>query len=94
LALWSERLEARREEAAALAGPERYRIWRVYLPGMALAFDSGWLSVAQVVAYKPSGGRPAARPWTRAHQYLNEPPVLATGLAWNNHTKSLQLERQ
>jgi cyclopropane-fatty-acyl-phospholipid synthase len=80
LTLWSERLEARRDEAAALVGPERYRIWRIYLPGMALAFDSGWLSVAQVVAYKPSGGRPAARPWTRAHQYLDERALLATGL--------------
>jgi cyclopropane-fatty-acyl-phospholipid synthase len=80
LSLWSKRLEARRDEAIALAGAARYRVWRVYLPGMALAFDRGWLSVAQVLAYKPAEGRPAARPWSRAYQYTNEPAVLATGL--------------
>ena len=85
LALWSQRLEARRDEATALAGAERYRIWRIYLPGMALAFDSGWLSVAQVAAYKPSDGRPAARPWTRAYQYCDEPPAIATGLSRSAH---------
>jgi cyclopropane-fatty-acyl-phospholipid synthase len=81
LSLWSKRLEARQEEAIALAGVERYRVWRVYLPGMAMAFDRGWLSVAQVVAYKPAGGRPAARPWSRAYQYTNEPAILSEGLA-------------
>jgi cyclopropane-fatty-acyl-phospholipid synthase len=29
---------------------ERYRIWRIYLAGMAHAFDAGWISVAQVLA--------------------------------------------
>jgi len=81
LSLWSKRLEARRDEAIALAGAERYRVWRVYLPGMALAFDRGWLSVAQVVAYKPAEGRPAARPWSRAYQYTDESAVLSTGIA-------------
>lgn len=85
LTLWSQRLEARRDEAAALAGAERYRIWRIYLPGMALAFDSGWLSIAQVIAYKPAGGRPAARPWTRAYQYRDEQPAMAAGIAPNAH---------
>ena len=81
LSLWSKRLEARRDEAIALAGAERYRVWRVYLPGMALAFDRGWLSVAQVVAYKPAEGRPAVRPWSRAYQYTDESAVLSTGIA-------------
>jgi cyclopropane-fatty-acyl-phospholipid synthase len=57
---------------------------------MALAFDAGWLSVAQVIAYKPSAGRPAARPWTREHQYSSEAPALATGLA-GRPAKRLQL---
>jgi cyclopropane-fatty-acyl-phospholipid synthase len=53
LLLWSRRLEAHAEAAIAAAGIEQYRIWRIYLAGMALAFDRGWLSVAQVLAYKP-----------------------------------------
>jgi cyclopropane-fatty-acyl-phospholipid synthase len=68
---WARRLEAQREAAIAAAGPERYRIWRLYMPGMAYAFARGWLSVAQILAVKPAAaGRPAARPWTRAYQYL------------------------
>lgn len=69
---WSGRLEARSVEAIAAAGAERYRIWRAYLAGMAEAFDRGWLSVVQVLAYKPDEGRLAARPWTRDYQYGDE----------------------
>lgn len=66
---WSDRLERNKEQAIETAGVETYRIWRVYLAGMAHAFDRGWLSIAQVVALKPRDGRPGPRPWTRAHQY-------------------------
>lgn len=69
---WSHRLEARREEAIATAGLERYRIWRVYLAGMAHAFDRGWLSVVQVLAYKPTKPGTAYRPWTREHHYSGD----------------------
>jgi hypothetical protein len=31
----------------------------------------GFLTVAQVLALKPKDGKPATRPWTRAHQYLS-----------------------
>ena len=69
LLLWVRRLEANAERAAEVAGAERYRVWRIYLAGMALAFDRGWLSVAQVLACKPCGDHPAPRPWTRRYQY-------------------------
>jgi cyclopropane-fatty-acyl-phospholipid synthase len=69
LQLWSERLEAKAEAAIAAIGAERYRVWRVYIPGMARAFDRGWLSVVQVLAFKPTELGPAARPWTRRYQY-------------------------
>ena len=62
---WARRLEAQREAAIAAAGPERYRIWRLYMPGMAYAFERGFLSVAQILAVKPLQGGPAPRPWTR-----------------------------
>ncbi len=70
---WVQRLEARREEAIAAAGAERYRIWRVYLAGMAQAFDRGWLSVAQILAFRPAADGAVARPWTRDYQYRAVP---------------------
>ena len=80
---WVERLEARRDEAIAAAGAGRYRIWRVYLAGMAHAFDRGWLSVAQVLAYKPAIHGMAPRPWTREHQYSRDlHPPMARRLDW------------
>jgi cyclopropane-fatty-acyl-phospholipid synthase len=66
---WSRRLEARREEAIAAAGDKYYRVWRVYLAGMAQAFDRGWLSVAQVLSFKPAADGSVRRPWTRDYQY-------------------------
>ena len=70
LTLWSARLETNRNAVIAAGDVERYRIWRIYLAGMAQAFDRGWLSIAQIVAHKKIDGRPAPRPWTREYQYL------------------------
>jgi cyclopropane-fatty-acyl-phospholipid synthase len=69
LTRWLARLETAREQAIAAAGVERYRIWRMYLAGMAYAFDRGWLSVCQTLAQKPLAEGPAPRPWTRRYQY-------------------------
>lgn len=49
-ALWCERLHARREEAEAMIGPERTRIWLAYLAGVSLAFGRGSLSLFQTLA--------------------------------------------
>jgi cyclopropane-fatty-acyl-phospholipid synthase len=82
---WVRRLEANRDEAIRIAGEQRYRIWRMYMAGMAYAFDRGMLTVAQVLAVKPGPGGMAARPWTRESQYyLDEAPPLATGLDWED----------
>ncbi|MBO0736804.1 MAG: class I SAM-dependent methyltransferase, partial [Alphaproteobacteria bacterium] len=70
LMCWVRGLEAAREAAIAAGGIERYRIWRLYMAGMAHAFDRGWLSVAQVLAAKPLPAGPAPRPWTREYQYV------------------------
>jgi cyclopropane-fatty-acyl-phospholipid synthase len=80
---WVRRLESHADEAVAAAGAERYRIWRIYMAGMAHAFDRGWLSVNQVLAYKPAAGAMAPRPWTREFQYgdMQNPP-LANPLDW------------
>ncbi|WP_024508618.1 class I SAM-dependent methyltransferase [Bradyrhizobium sp. ARR65] len=71
---WSRRLEAHRGDVIRTAGERRFRIWRVFLAGMACAFDRGWLSVAQVLSFKPFGSGGASRPWTRAYQYAEDPP--------------------
>jgi cyclopropane-fatty-acyl-phospholipid synthase len=85
LLAWVRRLESREDEAIAAAGAARYRIWRAYLAGMAYAFDRGWLSVAQLQAFKPEAARPAARPWTREYQYGGSQPVrLAGPLDWKS----------
>jgi len=66
---WSERLEAKLEQAHAFTGDKRLRIWRVYLAGCAHAFAQGWVSIQQVLAVKP--GVPNKNPlkWTRQYMY-------------------------
>jgi cyclopropane-fatty-acyl-phospholipid synthase len=82
---WVGRLEARRAEAEALVGPEKYRIWRIYMAGSALAFDRGWLSLYQTLAVKPDASGFALRPWTRAYQYRPPEPVPLSGpLDWGD----------
>jgi cyclopropane-fatty-acyl-phospholipid synthase len=81
---WVSRLEAAREAAIAAAGAERYRIWRMYMAGMAYAFDRGWLSVCQTLAQKPLADGPAPRPWTRASQYRPDPaPPVSRCIHWD-----------
>ena len=81
---WVRRLEAHREEAIRAAGDARYRIWIVYLAGMAHAFDRGWLSVAQVLSFKPNAGGAARRPLTRDYQYVTgAAPRYAEMLDWS-----------
>jgi cyclopropane-fatty-acyl-phospholipid synthase len=82
---WVRRLEARREEVIEAAGAERYRIWRMYMAGMAYAFDRGWLSMCQVLAQKNPPGGMAPRPWTRRYQYAYAASVpVSTGLDWDD----------
>jgi cyclopropane-fatty-acyl-phospholipid synthase len=45
---WARRLDQRRDEAERLAGPERVRVWRLYLRGARRSFESGYLSIYQV----------------------------------------------
>ncbi|MGH6680280.1 MAG: class I SAM-dependent methyltransferase [Bradyrhizobium sp.] len=87
---WSRRLEACRDQAIEAASPEVFRIWRAFLAGMACAFDRGWLSVAQVLSFKPSFGGEVRRPWTREYQYRDdlapersEPVQTAGKLDWS-----------
>jgi cyclopropane-fatty-acyl-phospholipid synthase len=63
LAHWVERLERHADEARRLVDETTYRIWRAYMAGSAVGFESGDLGVVQVL-----GGKDWAPPWGRAHQ--------------------------
>jgi cyclopropane-fatty-acyl-phospholipid synthase len=54
LRYWIASFEERYEEAVRLAGIERARVWRVYLRAARQGFLTGWASVYQVLADKPS----------------------------------------
>jgi len=66
---WVDRLEAHRDEARALVGEKKYRIWRIYMAGYALAFQRGWVSVYQVLAGKPLANGALVLPLTREYIY-------------------------
>jgi cyclopropane-fatty-acyl-phospholipid synthase len=44
---WARRLDENRDEALRLAGPERLRVWRLYLRMARNGFESGFLSIYQ-----------------------------------------------
>jgi cyclopropane-fatty-acyl-phospholipid synthase len=57
---WRDTLDARFTEAEALLGPQRARVWRLFLAGGGLAFERGTTGVDQIVAtVAPGSGRPA-----------------------------------
>jgi cyclopropane-fatty-acyl-phospholipid synthase len=62
LAHWASRLDRRLDDARRLAGSERTRVWRLYLRGARLGFETGHTGVYQVLARRPSRG--ASRPWS------------------------------
>jgi cyclopropane-fatty-acyl-phospholipid synthase len=51
---WAERLDEHLERAQALAGPERTRVWRLYLRAARHGFDVGLTAVYQVRARRPA----------------------------------------
>ena len=66
--LWWENLNARRAEAEAEVGPEKTRMWLLYLAGCSLAFQRGAVGVNQTLASKRTRG-PAGLPPSRADLY-------------------------
>ena len=72
--LWHDRLAARREEAIAQVGPERYRIWIAYLAGVTGGFEQGPLHVFQTVAAKQTARAASPLPPTRDDLYRAAAP--------------------
>lgn len=66
--LWLERLMARKAEAIALVGEEKYRIYIAYLAGCALAFERGTARLFQTLVSK-TAKRPPPLPPTREDLY-------------------------
>jgi cyclopropane-fatty-acyl-phospholipid synthase len=53
---WHDRLDEHLEEAERLAGPQRLRVWRLYLRAARHGFDVGYTSVYQIKARKALDG--------------------------------------
>jgi cyclopropane-fatty-acyl-phospholipid synthase len=68
-ALWAEGLERNHQQAAAIAGEKRYRIWSVYLQGCSYGFTQGWMNLYQVLACKQREGGASPLPMTREYIY-------------------------
>lgn len=66
---WVSRLETQANEARALIGEQKYRIWRIYMAGSAYAFDHGWMELWQVLAGKAVDGVQKAYAFQRTYQY-------------------------
>lgn len=66
LRCWVANLEARWDQAVALVGSGRARVWRLYMAGSALGFEAGRTSIHQVLAVRPdaagASGMPTVRP--------------------------------
>jgi cyclopropane-fatty-acyl-phospholipid synthase len=52
---WQERLDHNHVRAEQLAGPERMRVWRLYLRTARRGFESGFIGLYQVLVEKPDG---------------------------------------
>lgn len=65
---WSDAFERHIAELERLAGPQRARIWRVYLAGCAHAFAKGWINIYQLLAIRPEDGA-SPLPLTRDYMY-------------------------
>ena len=61
---WVANLAAHRDDAVGEVGPQRERVWRLYMLGSALGFEAGEISVHQVLAARPGG--PHDLPLSRA----------------------------
>jgi cyclopropane-fatty-acyl-phospholipid synthase len=62
---WVANLEERWDDAVALVGSARARIWRLYMMGSAIGFEDGGLGLHQVLGVVPDPGGHTGMPRTR-----------------------------
>lgn len=65
---WAHRLDSHANEACAIAGEKRYRIWRVYLAGSAYGFRDNWMNIYQMLACKLGG--PGLNPFPKTRDWM------------------------
>ncbi len=65
LRAWVANLEGSWEQAVRLSSPGRARVWRLYMAGSALGFQSNRIGVNQVLAVRPGPGGASGLPRTR-----------------------------
>jgi len=66
---WYRNLMAHRDEAINLVGPEKFRMWGLYLAGVSIGFADGSMHICQIVASKHVAKGPSGLPLTRADLY-------------------------
>ncbi|MDH4152020.1 MAG: cyclopropane-fatty-acyl-phospholipid synthase family protein [Betaproteobacteria bacterium] len=71
---WADRLDANREHAAVIAGEKRTRIWQIYLAGCAYGFESGWMNLYQILAFRADNTQGLSVPLTRDYMYSDRRP--------------------
>ncbi len=71
---WVERLEAGWDEAVQLVGPQRARVWKLYMSGSRAGFELGSIAVHQVLAVRQGAQGHSGLPLTRADWYAPEHP--------------------
>jgi len=54
---WARNLDQHAERAEALIGPERMRVWRLYVRAARRGFDNGFTSIFQILAHRPTQRR-------------------------------------
>ena len=83
LRAWVSNLESSYDEAVALVGEGRARVWRLYLAGSAMGFESGGLQVHQSLAVKSESGCSAMplRPRWDSPNPVRTGPVALTATA-------------
>lgn len=69
LKIWSDNLESRLDQAAAMVPEKALRIWRLYLAGCSYAFSRGWINLHQILAVKPRADGSHDLPLTREDLY-------------------------
>jgi cyclopropane-fatty-acyl-phospholipid synthase len=69
LGMWLARLERNWEEAVRIAGPERARVWRLYMTGSQAGFGAGSVSIHQSLVARPHSDGRSELPLTRADWY-------------------------
>jgi len=73
---WVANLEREWDRAVALCSPGRARIWRLYMAGSALGFESNRLGVNQVLAVRTAAGGRSGLPRTRAGLLAGHPAAV------------------